>query len=102
MDETDEHRNSSRLKRTATVMIENRESGNLFYATMYNFSGDGMYCGCDFALKKGTEVAVKLDNPPFKSAPRVFVGEIRRCEELTGSGNSHIYGLGIRILKAVH
>lgn len=82
-------------------MIENRDSGNLYYATMYNFSGDGMYCGCDFALQRGTEVVVKLDNPTFKSAPKMFVGEIQRCEELKDSENSHVYGLGIRITKAV-
>ena len=101
MDTGFEHRKSSRLNNKVTVMIENRDDGNLYYATMYNFSGDGMYCGCDFALKKGTAVVIKLDNPPFKSAPKIFLGEIRRCKELGGADKSHVYGLGIKINKAV-
>ncbi|MEJ2731657.1 MAG: hypothetical protein P8185_24635 [Deltaproteobacteria bacterium] len=40
-----EQRISSRINRKAIVMIEARNGGNLYYATMYNFSGDGMYCG---------------------------------------------------------
>ena len=66
----------------ATVMIEIRDNGNLHYATMYNFSGDGMYCGSDCALKSGTAITIRLNKQPFKHAPKNYLGEIRRCEEL--------------------
>ena len=96
-----EYRSSSRVNHEATVMIESREGGTLHYATMYNFSGDGMYCGSDFALKPGTAITITLDSRPFNSAPKIYVGEIRRCEELEDDDNSHLYGLGIKITKAI-
>jgi len=37
-------------------MIETHANGNLHYATMYNFSGDGLYYGCDFSLKPDTAI----------------------------------------------
>ena len=97
-----EYRKSSRVNHAATVMIEIRDNGNLHYGTMYNFSGDGMYCGSDMAIKPGTVVTIRLDSRPFNSAPNVFFGEIKRCEELEGDDNSHLYGLGIKIIKALY
>ena len=101
MDALFEYRNSSRVIHEATVMIETRDSGNLHYATMYNFSGDGMYCGSDLALNIGTAITIKLDSRPFNSAPKIYLGEIKRCEILEGDDNSHLYGLGIKIIKAI-
>jgi hypothetical protein len=102
MDALFEYRDSSRVNHEATVMIETRDGGNLHYATMYNCSGDGMYCGSDFALKSGTAISIRLNTLPFKSAPKIYLGEIRRCEELEGDDHSHLYGLGIKIIKAIY
>lgn len=101
MDAIFEYRNSSRINQVATVMIETRDGGNLNYATMYNFSGDGLYCGSDCSLRPGTIITIRLDNLPFKSAPKMYLGEVCRCEELEGDDNSHLYGLGIRIINAI-
>jgi hypothetical protein len=97
-----EQRISSRINRKAIVMIEARNGGNLYYATMYNFSGDGMYCGSDFFLKPGTVITIRLDNQPYVSAPQIYIGEILRCEQLDGADNSHLYGLGIKIIRAIY
>jgi hypothetical protein len=102
MDALFDYRNSSRVIHEATVMIETRDGGILHYATMYNFSGDGMYCGSDCALKPGTVISINLNSTPFKNAPKSYLGEIRRYEELEGDDNSHLYGLGIRIIKAIY
>jgi hypothetical protein len=102
MDAIFEYRNSSRVFHEATVMIETRDGGNLHYATMYNFSGDGMYCGSDSALKQGTAITIRLNSLPFKAAPKIYLGEVRRCEVLEGDDNSHLYGLGIKIIKAIY
>ena len=102
MDALFEYRNSSRVIHEATVMIETRDAGNLHYATMYNFSGEGMYCGSDCPIKPGTVISIRLNSMPFKNAPKIYLGEIRRCEELEGDDNSHIYGLGIKIIKAIY
>lgn len=102
MDTVRESRGSARLTHKATVMIESRGGRNFYYGTMYNFSGDGMYCGSDFALKPGVAVTIRLETQPFKYSPKIYVGKILRCEELGNIGNSHLYGLGIRIIKAVY
>lgn len=97
-----EYRKSSRVYHEATVMIETSDNGNFHYATMYNFSGEGMYCGSDCALKKGTVITITLNSMPFKNAPKIYLGKIRRCEELEGDDNSHLYGLGIKIINAIY
>jgi len=97
-----EYRKSSRVIHEATVMIETCDNGNFHYATMHNFSGDGMFCGSDCALKTGTVITIRLNSMPFKNTPKIYLGEIRRCEELEGDDNSHLYGLGIKILNAIY
>jgi hypothetical protein len=101
MDAPFEKRTAKRIKYKATVMIEIWDTGILHYATMNNLSGDGIYCGSDFALKLGTPITIRLDNPPFASAPKIYLGKVLRCEELKGIYDSHFYGLGIRIIKAI-
>ena len=96
-----EYRYGPRINLRATVMFESRDDGNFHYGTIYNFSDDGMYCGSDFALKPGTAITIRLDKQPFKYASRIYLGEIMRCEEVEGDNNSHLYGLGIKIIKAI-
>ena len=95
-----EHRSSNRIFHKATVMIEIRDTGICHYATMNNFSGDGMYCGSDCAINPGNIITIRFDNPPFKSAPKIYSGVVRRCEKLEGGYNSHLFGLGIKIINA--
>lgn len=100
MDAIFENRINKRIDYKATVMIEIRDTKIFHYATINNFSGDGMYCGSDCALRQGTFITIRLDNPPYASAPKIYLGEVLRCEELNGHNNSHHYGLGIKINKA--
>ena len=93
-------RNGSRINFTAQVMIKSNEGGEFHSATMHNFSSDGMYCSSAIALKPNEVITVMFDAQPFKWAPKVYVGEIKRCEVLKGAGNSLCYGLGIKIIQA--
>ena len=102
MDAFVENRISKRIAYKSTVMIEIRDTGIFHYATTHNFSGDGIYCGSDSGLKPGTIITITLDNPPCGSAPKIFLGEVRRCEELAGDDNSHFYGLGIKLIIAIY
>lgn len=97
-----EYRTSPRVEHKAVAMIETRGTGNAHYATMYNFSGDGMYCGSDCSMRPGTPVTIRLCDLPYKSAPRIYLGEVRRCEELAGDADSHLFGIGIKIFKAIY
>lgn len=102
MDAIVENRTSKRIDYKSTVMIEIRDTGIFHYATVHNFSGDGIYCGSDCVLRPGTFITIRLDNPPYGSAPKIYLGEVRRCEELDGDDNSHLYGLGIKIFNAIN
>ena len=97
-----ERRAAKRINYKATVMIEIQDSGNFHYATMKNLSGDGIYCASDYALRLGTLIKIRLDKQPFASAPKVYLGKILRCKELEGFYDSHFYGLGIKISKAIY
>lgn len=96
-----ERRTAKRIKYKATVMIEIRDTANFHYATMNNLSGDGIYCGSDCALKLGTPITIRLENQPFASAPKIYLGEVMRCQELKGFYDSHLYGLGIKIINTL-
>ena len=101
IDNNREYRNSSRVNHKATVMFEARDDGNFYYATMHNFSGDGMYCESDRPLKPGTAIIIRLDNLPYKSAPKIYSGEIRRCEKLESDDHFYPFGLGIKIFESL-
>ena len=96
-----ENRIASRVSLKSTVMIETRDDGNLCYATMHNFSGDGMYCVSDRSFMPGSAIIVRLDNLPYKSAPKIYSGVIRRCEKLESEDHFNPYGLGIEIFKTL-
>ena len=97
-----ERRTAKRIRYKATVMIEIRDTGNFYYATMNNHSGDGIYCASDCALGLGTLITVRLDSQPFASAPKIYLGEVLRCKELEGFYDSHLYGLGIKINNMIN
>jgi hypothetical protein len=101
MDTIIERRNSNRIFHKATVMIEIRDTGACHYATINNFSGDGMYCGSDCAISPGTVITISLDNPPFKSAPKIYSGVVQRCEKLEAGYDTHLFGLGIKVIEAI-
>ena len=96
-----ENRDTPRVSIKSTVMIETRDDGNFCYATMHNFSGDGMYCVSDRSFKPGTAIIIRLDNLPYKSAPKIYSGVIRRCEKLESDDHFNPYGLGIEIFKTL-
>jgi hypothetical protein len=102
MDAIIENRISKRINNKATVLVETRDTGIFHYVTMHNFSGDGIYCGSDCSFRPGTFITIRIDNPHYASAPKVYLGEVRRCEKLEGDHDSHLYGLGIKIIKAIN
>jgi hypothetical protein len=102
MDTIIEYRKSRRLAHKATIMIEAHDTGAFQYATTQNLSGDGIYCGSDYAIKPGTFITLRIDNLPYRSSPKLYLGKVLRCEELEDENDSHNYGLGIKIIKAVY
>jgi hypothetical protein len=93
-------RNGSRIDYKATVMIKSSDDTAFHYATMHNFSNDGMYCCSGCALKPHTIITIRFDDQPFKYGPKTFLGEIRRCEKLDDDDNGPLFGLGIKIMES--
>jgi len=96
-----EQRLNQRLNHEAVVMLEDCTTGYCNYAMMQNFSGDGLYCKSDTALESGDCVNITIEYRMFIAAPKYYVGEVIWCRELTGDDSSHLYGIGIEIIKAV-
>ena len=93
-----DHRNDlQRLQYEATVMIEDCIAGYYYLASMYNFSGDGMYCESDTLLKSGTAINVKVGKQRFSAAADRYSGEVRWCREINSDGSSYRYGMGIKL-----
>ena len=96
-----ENRKDLRLHHAATIMVEEYATGSYHYATMHNFSGDGIYFKSDIALRPGAQIRIKFQNQIFKSAPNCYFGEVRWCRESNGNDYSHAYELGIKVTKAL-
>jgi hypothetical protein len=93
-----DHRNDlQRIHYEATVMIEDCIAGYYFLASMYNFSGDGMYCESDTFLKSSTAINVKVGNQRFRSAADRYSGTVRWCREIDSDDSTYRYGMGIKL-----
>ena len=91
-----------RLAYQSTVMFEDHTTGSFHYGTMYNFSGEGMYCRSDIALRPGATINVKIENAQFNSAPTRFFGQVRWCKEMNSVNSSHFFEIGIKIIKVIY
>ena len=96
-----EQRLNQRVNHETVVMLEDCTTGYCSYATMQNFSGDGLYCVSDLVLTPGNCVNITIEFRMFKAAPKCYVGEVIWCRELTRDDSSMTYGIGIEIIKAV-
>jgi hypothetical protein len=83
-------------------MIDDPDEKKFHFATMRNFSDNGMYCESDHPIRLGALIRIRLDNLPFKSAPKLYLGQICRCEELNRVDKSHFYGLGIKTIEGIY
>jgi hypothetical protein len=95
-----EKRKSKRLDQQAIIMLEESFSGYYHYATMQNFSGDGMYFEADVPFSRGTDLTIRMDTPSLKSAPNYFVGRVKWCRKLGGNHLDTAYGIGMEITGA--
>ena len=101
MNSDSENRRNPRLHHEATIMVEESTTGSCHYATMHNFSGDGIYYRSDIELQPGAQIKIKFENQIFKSAPNCYFGEVRWCRESNGNNSTHSYDLGIKVTKAL-
>jgi len=93
-----EFRQSKRYKHNATAMLENQQSGYWIYAQMNNFSNGGMYFETETAIKPGTRVIIKFNEPLFPRAKKTYTSIVKWCRELTEEDSLFTYGIGVMYL----
>ena len=96
-----ESRKVARFNDEVPVLIEVGSNGEPYHATMYNFSGDGMYCVSSHAIEIGTKISVLFERQFSNSTPKKYFGVVNRCVGLKKDTGEQFYGLGIRIFETV-
>ena len=94
-----EHRKHNRLNHRSTVMLTNEQTGQLCYAQLCNISGDGMYLETEYSFKPGTQIDIRFDKPPFRSATKTYHAIVKWCRPLDENESESSYGVGVKYLR---
>jgi len=94
--ESFDRRKHNRLNHRCTIMLTNEQTGHYYYAQLCNISGDGMYLETEYSFKPGTVFDIRFDNPPFRSAPKVYHVIVKWCRRLVDDESESAYGIGVK------
>ena len=87
-----ERRKNSRLNHRSTILLTDEQAGQYSYAQLNNISGDGMYIETEYHFKPGTEIDIRFDNAPFRSAAKQYHAIVKWCRPLSVGS----YGIGVK------
>jgi len=90
--ENSERRKNSRLNHRSTILLTDEQAGQYSYAQLNNISGDGMYIETEYHFKPGTEIDIRFDNAPFRSAAKQYHAIVKWCRPLSVGS----YGIGVK------
>ena len=94
--ESFERRKHNRLSHRSTVMLTNEQTGHYCYAQLCNIAGDGMYLETEYRFKPGDEFDIRIDKPPFRSAPKIYHAVVKWCRPLDDEESIGSYGVGVK------
>jgi len=94
--EISERRKNSRLNHQSTILLTDEQTGQCSYAQLNNISGEGMYIETEYRFKPGTEIDIRFDNPPFRSATKQYHAIIKWCRPLVGNESVGSFGIGVK------
>jgi len=94
--EISERRKNSRLNHRSTILLTDEQAGQYSYAQLNNINSDGMYIETEYRFKPGTQVDIRFDNPPFRSAAKHYPAVVRWCKPLVGNESVGSYGIGVK------
>ena len=101
MNKSPEQRKAKRLNHRGTIMLTDKASGYYSYALVTNVSGEGMYFVSEYAFQPGKEVDIRLDNPPFKSAPNDYHAIVCWCRLVSEDDSIDLYGVGVKYTDSI-
>ena len=93
-----ENRIAKRMIHKETIMLCDDSTEYYTYAQVRNVSGDGMYFESDHGFKRGRIIDIRLDNPPFKTAPKYYTATIKWCKPLSIEESILPFGVGVKFL----
>jgi len=93
-----ERRKTKRLNHRCTIMLADEHAGYYCYAQLNNISGDGMYLETEYSFKPGTEIVIRFDKAPFRSAPKIYHVNVKWCRQLDKNESESAYGVGVKYL----
>lgn len=93
-----EKRIAKRMIHKGTIMLCDDSTEYYTYAQARNLSGDGMYFESDQKFKRGRIIDIRLDNPPFKTAPKYYTAAVKWCKPLSFDESILPYGVGVKFL----
>lgn len=93
-----ENRIAKRIIHKETIMLCDDSCDSYTYAQARNLSGDGMYFETDHRFRRGRIIDIRLDNPPFKTAPKSYTATVKWCKPLSIDESILPYGVGVKFL----
>jgi len=87
-------RKSNRFRHESIVRIEDGSSRYPFFALMYNTSKHGIYVESLFGLECGQRINIKIEKPPYSSAPENCSAKVVWCRALIEASDFR-YGVGL-------
>ena len=96
MVENAERRKRVRIDHTSPLKVEDRISGKIYKARMFNYSDNGLYFESYSVLDSGDQIYIGIQDSPYASANGVFEyhrSEIRWRKKLKDSYFEYGYGI---------
>lgn len=96
MVENSERRKNARIDHISPLKVEDRNSGKVYKARMFNYSDDGLYFESDSVLESGDQIYIGIQDSPYSPANGVFEyhrSEIRWRKKLKDSYFEYGYGV---------
>ncbi len=101
MESMTEHRDDTRRRFKADILLETFSAGIYYEAKMFNYSIGGMYFESDYAPLPGSEIYIGIENSPYDAGADIYRAQVRWRKELPDEQSRFNYGVGVKYSQPV-